>query len=114
MVVADDYQLESGGQEYRTALVVFFVLCSTVGVPLSRAKTPGGDAVSWVGFELLHHSRHLGISQRRAEWIVKWAREFAAAETVHMARFAEGLGRIVYVVGALELEGPFICPEVRQ
>ena len=113
MVVADDYHLESGGQEYRTALVAFFVLCSTVGVRLSWAKTAGGDTVSRVDFELLHQSRHIGISQRRAERFVKCAREIAAAETVHMARFEEGLGRIVYVVGALELERPFLgllCP----
>ena len=38
MVVAADYHLESGGQEYRTDLVAFFVLCSVVGVPLSWAK----------------------------------------------------------------------------
>ena len=52
----------------------------------------------------IHQSRHLGISQRRAEWFVKWAREIAATETVHMARFEEGLGRIMCVVGALELK----------
>ena len=113
MVVADDYHLESGGQEYRTALVAFFVLCSTVGVPLSWAKTAGGDTVSWVGFELLHQSRHLEISQRRAEWFVKWAREIAAAETVHMTWFEDGLGRVMHVVGALELERPFLGPLYR-
>ena len=110
MVVADDYQLESGGQEYRTALVAFFVLCSVVGVPLFWAKTAGGDTVTWVGLELLHRSRHLGTSQRRAERPVTWAREIATAETVHMARFEEGLRRIMFVVGALELERPFLGP----
>ena len=54
-----------------------------------------------------------GISQRRAEWFVKWAPEVAAAETVHVARFEEGLGRIMYVVGALELEHPFFGPLYR-
>ena len=106
MVVADDYHLEYGGRGYRTAFA-FFVLCSTVGGPLSWAKTAGGDAVSWVGFEVLHQSRHIGISQRRAEWFVKWAGEIAVAETVHMARFKEGLGRIMYVVGSLELRATF-------
>ena len=110
MVVADDYQLESGGQEYRTGFVAFFVLCSVVGVPLSWAKTAGGDTVTWVGLELLHRSRHLGTSQRRAERFVTWARKIATAETVHMARFEEMLGRIMYVVGALELERPFLGP----
>ena len=101
-------RLPPGGQEYRTALIAFFVLCSTVIVPLSWAKTAGGD--TWVGFELLHQSRLLGVSQRRAEWFVKWAREVAAAETVHMTRFEEVLGRTIHVVGALEVERPFLGP----
>ena len=110
MVVADDYQLDAGGAQYRLALLTFFVLCSTVGVPLSWHKTSGGDTVVWVGFELLHRTRQLGISQRRAEWFVRWARETAASEFVHMARFEEGLGRIMFVAGALELERPFLGP----
>ena len=35
MLVADDYLLESGGAEYRIGLLLFFVLCAVVGVPLS-------------------------------------------------------------------------------
>ena len=99
-MVADDYHLEAGGQSYRFALLCFFVLCLVVGVPLSRHKTSSGDSVVWVGFELLHQTRHLGISQRRAEWFMKWAREVAAMEFVHVTRFEEGLGRIMLVMGA--------------
>ena len=66
LLVADDYHLEAGGAEYRSALLVFFVLCAVVGVPLSWSKTAGGDVVSWVGFELLHRSHQLGISEKRA------------------------------------------------
>ena len=90
--------------------MVFFVLCSTVGVPLSWHKTAGGDTLVWVGFELLHRTRHLGISQRRAEWFVRWARETANADYIHVRRFEEGLWRIVFVAGALELERPFFGP----
>ena len=82
IVVADDYHSEAGGPAYRSALMVFFVLCAASGVPLACHKTSGGDVVSWVGFELLHHSRSLGISQRRAEWFLNWTREVAAAEHV--------------------------------
>ena len=110
MLVADDFHLEAGGAHYRLALMVFFVLCSTVGVPLSWHKTAGGDTVVWVGFELLHRTRHLGISQRRAEWFVRWAPETANADYIHLARFEEGLGRIMFVAGALELERPFLGP----
>ena len=41
-LVADDFHLEASGIEYRAALVYFFVLCSTAGVPLSWGKTAGG------------------------------------------------------------------------
>ena len=64
----------------------------------------------WVGFELLHHSYHLGITERRSQWFVRWARETAAPDTIHMRRLEEGIGRIMYVVGALELERPFLGP----
>ena len=110
LLVADDYHLESGGPEYRPALLVFFVVCVVTGIPLSWPKTAGGDVVTWVGFELLHSSYQLGISQRRADWFVKWTRMTAEQKTVHMASFEEGLGRVMYVAGALEHERPFLAP----
>ena len=110
MVVADDCHLEAGGPAYRSALMVFFVLCAVSGVPLAWLKTSGGDVVSWVGFELLHHSRSLGISERRAQWFINWTREVAAAEHVLMSSFEEGLGRIMYVARALKFERPFLAP----
>ena len=72
-----------------------------------------GDVVSWVGFELLHRTRMLGITQRRADWLTKWSREVAAALVVNMASFEEGLGRVMYVVSALEYERPFLAPLYR-
>ena len=38
MLVADDYLLESGGPEYRTGLLLFFVLCAVVVVPFIVAQ----------------------------------------------------------------------------
>ena len=107
MLVADDYHLEAGGKEFNFALIAFFVVCSIVGVPLSWNKT-GGETVTWVGFELLHRTRQLGISQRRADWFRRWTTEVASSSSVHMASFEEGLGRVMYVAGALENERPFL------
>ena len=103
VLVADDFHLEAGGPKYRPALLAFFVVCVIAGIPLSWPKTAGGDVVSWVGFELLHSSYLLGISERRAAWFVKWTRTTAEQETVHMAKFEEGLGRVTFVTGALEI-----------
>ena len=103
-------RLSPSGTEYRTALISFFVLCATAGVPLSWGKTAGGDKVTWVGFELLHHTYHLEISERRAAWFVKWAEEVASSDSINTASFEQGLGRLMYVAGALEYERPFLSP----
>ena len=77
MLVADDYMMEAGGQAYRQALFVFFALCSVLGVPLSWNKTAGGDTIVWMGFELLLRASKVRISQRRADWFVRWSTEVA-------------------------------------
>ena len=59
-------------------------------------------------FELLHRSDKLGISQRRAEWFTRWTREVAQAGHINISNFEEGLGRVMYVVAALEYERPFL------
>ena len=108
MLVADDFLLEASGRFYRAVLVIFFLLCSSLNVPRSWNKTAGRDTVTWVGFELLLHSNQLGISERRAEWLTRWARVVTDSTKIQMNRFEEGLGRIVYVAGALEFEPPFL------
>ena len=79
-------------------------------VPLLWSKTAGGDLVSWVGFELIHSSHKLGISQRTAEWFGKWTDEISKARTVNTTSFEEGLERVMCVAGALEHERPFLSP----
>ena len=69
------YLAADTAQTWHMLVVSFFVLCSVVGVPLSWHKTSGGDTLVWVGFELLRRTRHLRLSERRAEWFTKWARE---------------------------------------
>ena len=110
MLVADDYLLECGGAAYRRGLLTFYVLCVVLGVPLSWHKPSGGDVLVWVGFELLLRSKSVGISARRAEWFVHWTQKIAESDTVNMASFEEGLGRIMFVAGALEHERPFLGP----
>ena len=110
MLVADDYLLECGGAEYRSGLLLFFVLSAVVGVPLSWHKTCGGNTLVWVGFEILLRSGSVGISSRRAEWFVRWDEKVADSPVIQMASFEEGLGRIMLVAGALEHERPFQAP----
>ena len=69
--------------------------------------------MSWVGFELLHRSYNVGLSERRAQWFQRWTRETVESGCVHMSDFKEGLGRVMYVAGALEFERPFLSPLYR-
>ena len=62
------------------------------GVSESWNKKTGGDAVSWVGFELLHQSFELGISQRRADWFTRWTREVADPYDFHASEFENDSG----------------------
>ena len=73
---------------------------------MSWHKTGGGDTLVWVGFEFL-------LRSRRAEWFARWTKKMASSAIVHMASFEEGLGRIMFVAGALEHERPFLGPLFR-
>ena len=110
MLVLDDFHWEAGGQAYRLALIVFFALCEVRGVPVSTNIPAGGDIATWGWFELLHRSCKLGISHKRAEWFVRWTREVAATTDVLISNFEDGLGRIMFVAGALEFGRPFLAP----
>ena len=65
---------------------------------------------NWVGFELLLKEHALGLTERKAAWVVKWARETAATRVIHVRAFEGALGRIVFATSALELLRPFLAP----
>ena len=103
------FHLDAGGGGYREALLSFFILCALSGVPLS-----------WVEDSRRRHGRVGGpsrsckevtvwVSHRRAEWFVRWTREMASRPVVNIDNFEQGLGRIMYVAGALECERPFLA-----
>ena len=69
--------------------------------------------MSWVGFELLHRTFQLGLTERDAQRLQKWMNEIADAGHVHMSTLEEGLGRVMYVAGALEYGRPFLSPLCR-
>ena len=57
----------------------------------------------------MHRSYQLGISERRAQWIIN-TRQIGDSTSVNVSTFGEGLGRVMYVAGALEYERPFFGP----
>ena len=57
MLVSDDFLLEARGGEYRFAILVFFVLASVLGIPLSWHKTLIRSSGSASNCYLSHHGR---------------------------------------------------------
>ena len=48
------------------------------------------------------------MSLRRAEWSIWWTQQVANKRTFHMSNHEEGLGRVMYVAGALEQQRSFL------
>ena len=90
--------------------------CSSPFAPLRLFRClgtrPQEETLSrgWMGFELLPRSFQIGISTRRAEWFATCTRDIASADHVHMGNFEEGSGHVLFVVGALAFERPFLGP----
>ena len=82
----------------------FFVLCDICRAPFSWNRTGGVIAPL---------SSELGISKLRGDWFVKWTTEIANSTCVNMSQYEEGLGRIMFVAGALEYEKLFLGPLCR-
>ena len=62
-----------GSCNSRTTTMSKLVVRISLGCPLSWNKTNGGTVTNWVGFELLLKEHALGLAERRAAWVVKWA-----------------------------------------
>ena len=109
---AGTYQLQTTSSSTPVSLSIaqrfpyFFVLCDTCCVPLSWSKTSGRDTVAWVGFELLHASSEL-------RYLPTACRLVRQMDCRRRSTSMEGLGRMMFVAGALEYEKPFMGPLYR-
>ena len=89
VLVADNFHIEASGLGYREAFFNFFPVCAICKVPLSWRQATTIDTVVWVGFELLHRCHQLGISKRRAEWLIKWTRDVSSKTYMDMTYYKQ-------------------------
>ncbi len=88
-------------------MLLFFV---AIGLPLSWHKSKGGTQIDWIGYSLLLEQYALGVTERRAQWAIQWLEADARDGTTELARFASSIGRLSFMVSALEYERPFVAP----
>ena len=110
LLFADDWCGISWGRD-RDLQLIFVAYCLSIfGLPLSWGKVNGGGIFGWIGYELSLDHRTLGISERRAAWMVKWFSKALADLQVVPADLLGVLGRMSFVYGAIPADRPFLAP----
>ncbi len=110
LLVADDFKFEAGGSRAHFDLLYVVLLLDLLSVPLAWPKLRGGTELEWVGYHLLLREASIGLSASRASWVVTWCRRMAQTGAAQRSHLREGLGRLSFVAGAMELERPFLSP----
>ncbi|CAE8640882.1 unnamed protein product, partial [Polarella glacialis] len=110
LIYADDLRWTASGPNKFWDLLLFLYLWVLVGTPFSWAKTKGGIACDYVGYWLDFGNFEIGISEGRAQWMMKWIKEIIAGKHVLVRHLREGLGRLGFASGVLEWSKPFLAP----
>ncbi len=110
LLMADDLKAESTASDREASIVWLVVFLCILGVPLAWRKTKGGDVIDWIGYNVRLQDLSLGVSESRAAWAVGWLTRGARDKAMKVEEFTAGLGRLVFVTGALEYERPFLSP----
>ncbi len=110
LLMADDIKAESTSANPKRAIIYVILILVVLGVPLSWHKSQGGEIVRWIGYEVNLANLALGITARRAAWCVDFLLQLSRDGRTDVGRLRSGLGRLCFVVGALEWERPFLAP----
>ncbi|CAE8655766.1 unnamed protein product [Polarella glacialis] len=110
LLYADDFNwISTGAFAVDDIVLAIFFLC-ILGVPMSWKKFHGGLQYEWVGYWSDLRHRRLGISEGRADWLVRWMSKALVAGSVCIEEFKSVLGRMGFAMRALETFRPFLGP----
>ena len=110
LLYADDLETMGVGKEGRRCQVLLFVLLAAFGSPFKWKKQRGGLVTEWIGLTTDYGSYSLGLSERRASWLVDWISRVCQRKLVWPGEFASCLGRLGFAATALPWEKPFLGP----
>ena len=108
LLYADDLEAMGRGPRGRRGIPLSYLFLATLGY--KWAKTRGGFRVEWLGMETEYPTYKLGLSLKRATWLVEWLRLLARTGKTEAKAFAQGLGRLGFASIALDWERPFLGP----
>ena len=93
-IFADDNKLAAQGPERFDNIVLVILLWTIFGCPFSWKKTRGGLTTEWLGYWLDYARFEIGLTEKRAAWLVNWITESLNAQKVPIPSLQEGLGRL--------------------
>ena len=110
LLYADDLEAVATTKRGRIAIVLSYCYLTAFGYPFKWSKTRGGYRVEWLGMETEYSSYRLGLTEKRATWLVTWLRDKVRAGKVTAKEMAQGLGRLGFAAISLDWERPFLGP----
>ncbi len=110
LLMADDFKIEATSAQPARSVVKALLLLLLIGLPVSWPKTQGGSRILWIGYEIWLQQLAVGISARRASWCTGFLDKLARDGRCDLRHFRSGVGRLAFVVSALEWERPFLSP----
>ena len=111
LLFADDLKLVVGGPSKHVDLWTLLVGWLLVGTPFSWKKFRGGLELDYVGFWTDYGRFQLGLSEKRAQWVIKVIDEVEAADYLVSGRaFTELLGRLGFSSQAVPWIRPLLGP----
>ena len=110
LLYADDLEGLGIGPEGRKGLALGYIYLAAVGSPFKWGKQRGGLTTEWIGLTTDYGSYSLGLSERRASWLVNWMEVVLKEKEVSPREFAGVMGRLSFSSTALPWERPFLGP----
>ena len=108
LLYADDLELLGANQKERLSMVFALYYLALLGVPMKLEKFHGGFRVEWIGLFVDYTTYSVGLSEKRAGWLITWIHDALAAGKVGTRDFASAVGRLGFAVTALFYEKAFL------
>ncbi len=111
LLFADDLKMVVGGESKYLDLWAMIVIWLLVATPFSWKKFRGGLELDYVGFWTDYARFQIGLSEKRAGWVIKTVDSLAESQYVMNGRaFSELLGRLGYAALAVPWLRPLLGP----
>ena len=110
LLYADDLETMGIGKEGRKGLVLAYVVMAAMRAPFKWKKQRGGLQTEWIGLFTDYSRYAFGLSEKRADWLVRWMEGVCQEKVVDPREFVAVLGRLGFASSALPWEKPFLGP----